>query len=350
MLPAEYVKHHVELGYAVTAHRAQGMTADSAHVVVASGMTRENMYVAMTRGRKSNVAYVALDQPDVAHSGPRPGDNPGKTARSILYGVLQHVGAEPSAHEAIRTEQNIWGSIAQIAAEYETIAAAAQHDRWVSAIRDCGLSQDQAKNVIDSDAFGPLTAELRRAEAYRFNVDYLLPYVVGSRGFEDAEDIAAVIQARVASSIAQCTNGGSSRQSPRLIAGLIPKAIGPMNGDVQRALVERGRLLEDRAAAELDTSLAEGEDWVRALGCAPRSSAAATWRRHASTVAAYRDRYGIVGGAPLGQPPESTAQRLDAARARAALEAAQRLAAEWQPGSSGGATVSGGVPSVIRQF
>jgi ATP-dependent exoDNAse (exonuclease V) alpha subunit len=84
LLPAEYVKHHIELGYAVTAHRAQGMTTESAHAVVASGMTRENLYVAMTRGRESNIAYVALDQPDVAHSVPRPGDNPDKTARSIL--------------------------------------------------------------------------------------------------------------------------------------------------------------------------------------------------------------------------------------------------------------------------
>ena len=33
-LPAEYVAEHVDLGYAVTAHRAQGMTVDTAHVVV----------------------------------------------------------------------------------------------------------------------------------------------------------------------------------------------------------------------------------------------------------------------------------------------------------------------------
>jgi len=350
LLPAEYVKHHVELGYAVTAHRAQGMTTDSAHVVVASGMTRENLYVAMTRGRESNIAYVALDQPDVAHTGPRPGDSPDKTARSILSGVLQHAGAEPSAHEALRTEQNIWGSVAQIAAEYETIAAAAQHERWVSAVRNCGLSNDQANSVIDSDAFGPLTAELRRAEAYRFDVEHLLPHFVVSRGFEDAEDIAAVIRARVASYVAQQARGGRSRQSPRLIAGLIPRAIGPMNDRMKEALVERARLLEERATAELDAALAGGEAWVRALGPAPRNSAAATWRRHASTVAAYRDRYAIVGRAPLGNSSESTAHRLDAARARAAVEAAQRLAAEWQPGSSGGATISAGVPSVVREL
>jgi hypothetical protein len=219
-----------------------------------------------------------------------------------------------------------------------------------SAIRDCGLSNGQADSVIDSDAFGPLTAELRRAEAYRFDVDHLLPRVVGSRGFEDAEDIAAVTHAKITSSITQYSYGGSSRQSPRLIAGLIPMASGPLNGDMQEALVERGRLLEKRVTAEFDAALAAAEAWVRTLGPAPRSSAAATWRRHARVVAAYRDRYGIVGGSPLGPPPESTAQRLDLARARAAVESAQRLAAEWQPGSTGGAPVSEGVPSVARQF
>jgi ATP-dependent exoDNAse (exonuclease V) alpha subunit len=54
LLPAEYMKRHVELGYAVTSHRAQGITTDTAHVVVASSTTRENFYVAMTRGREAH--------------------------------------------------------------------------------------------------------------------------------------------------------------------------------------------------------------------------------------------------------------------------------------------------------
>jgi len=48
---------------AVTAHRAQGLTVDTAHVVAAQTTTRENLYVAMTRGRESNIANVALGLP-----------------------------------------------------------------------------------------------------------------------------------------------------------------------------------------------------------------------------------------------------------------------------------------------
>lgn len=70
-LPADDVKGHLELGYAVTSHQAQGITTETAHVVVTAGMTRENLYVAMTRGREGNTAFVAVDRPDAAHVGPR---------------------------------------------------------------------------------------------------------------------------------------------------------------------------------------------------------------------------------------------------------------------------------------
>ena len=350
LLPADYVTRHVELGYAITAHRAQGITTDTAHVVVAPGMTRENLYVAMTRGREANSAYVAVDRPDVAHAGPRPGDTDDATARSILYGVLQHVGAELSAHETITAEQDAWGSIAQLAAEYETLAAAAQHDRWVSAVRASGLSPGQADEVIDSDAFGPFTAELRRAEAHHFDVSRVLSRVVAARGFEDAQDIAAVLRARVASATARDAGSGRSRRMPRLVAGLIPRAIGPLDAAMRQALDERSDLIEARASAALDDALLAGETWTRALGAAPRVSAAAAWRQHGCAVAAYRERYGIVGARPIGPAPEPTAQRLDFGRARAALDAARRLAEERHDNGAPRPTVDAGLPPVGIRF
>ena len=63
ILPAAYVADQVDLGYAITAHRAQGSTVDTAHAIVHSPeVTRESLYVAMTRGRESNRVYVATDQ------------------------------------------------------------------------------------------------------------------------------------------------------------------------------------------------------------------------------------------------------------------------------------------------
>lgn len=45
-----------------------------------------------------------------------------------------------------------------------------------------------------------------------------------------------------------------------------------------------------------------------------------TWRRAAVIVAAYRDRYQITDDrTPLGPPPQNTRQKIDRARAEAAL-------------------------------
>ena len=325
VLPANYVAEHLDLGYAVTAHRAQGVTVDTAHVLVEPTTMRENFYVAMTRGKHANRAYVILDRAD-EHAKPHPGDNHDATGRSVLFGVLQHVGAELSAHETITAEQEHWGSIAQLAAEYETIAAAAQRDRWATLIRASGLTSEQADAAIESEAFGALTAELRRAEANHHNLDTLLPRLVAAREFADADDTASVLHYRVARATARPAGSGRTRKAPQLIAGLIPSADGPMADDMRHALDERRELIEARADATLDAATADKESWVMALGSPPRDPRkVATWRRHARTVAAYRDRYGITEDSPLGPMPESTAQKIDHARARVAVERAQAV-------------------------
>jgi hypothetical protein len=287
------------LGYAVTAHRAQGLTTDTAHVVVESTATRENFYVSMTRGRAANHAYVILDRAD-DHQQPHPGDDPNASSRSVLTGVLQHVGAELS--------------------EYETIAAAAQHDRWASLVRVSGLTDKQAQAAVESEAFGPLTAELRRAEANHHNIETLLPRLVTARGFDDADDIAAVIHYRVAHATARPAGSGRARKAPRLIAGLIPQASSVTDTEMRTALEEREALIEARADAVLDSALTDKAAWTEALGAPPRDARrAAAWRKAARVVAAYRDRYRVTDDTPLGAPSSSEAQKIDAERARSAL-------------------------------
>ncbi|WP_017792474.1 MobF family relaxase [Leucobacter salsicius] len=320
LLPADYAAEHVELGYAVTSFRAQGLTTDTAHVLVDSTMTREHLYVAMTRGRDANVAYVAVDRPDTSHDGPHPGENDEVTGRSVLAGVLQHVGAELSAHETIAVEQESWGTIAQLAAEYETIAAAAQRDRWAALVRASGLGAEQAAEVIESDAFGPLAAELRRAEANHHDLAVLLPRLVRARDFADADDIAAVLRHRLTTATARPAGAGRTRGAPRLIAGLVPEAMGPVADDMRQALDERRDLIEERVDVVLNTAVADSAPWIAALGAEPADpQCAAAWYRAASVIAAYRDRYQITSAAIFGASPDSTTQKVDHARAEAAL-------------------------------
>ncbi|SJN08726.1 TraA-like protein [Leucobacter sp. 7(1)] len=281
----------------------------------------------MTRGRHANLVYVATDRPDDNHTTPHPADDPDVTARSVLYGVLQHVGAELSAHETITAEHEAWGSVGQLVAEYETIAQAAQHDRFATLIRESGLAPDEAEDTIRSDAFGALTAELRRAEANHHNVDALMPRLVAARGFGGADDIASVLHHRLARATERPAGSGRTRKAPRLIAGLIPEATGPMSAAMRRALTERRELIQQRTEAILDQAIAEQQEWVLALGDTPAETrAAAAWKRQARTVAAYRDRYGITTRTPLGPASDTDAQKIDAARAKAALARLRDLA------------------------
>ncbi|MGO1266875.1 MAG: ATP-dependent DNA helicase [Microbacterium gubbeenense] len=329
VLPPEYVAEHLDLGYAVTAYRAQGITVDSSHVLVDASMTRENLYVAMTRGRDTNLAYVPVDKPQLDHTEAQPGDDPDATARSILFGVLQHVGAETSAHEAIESEQRRWSTIAQFGAEYETIAAVAQHDRWVALVRASGLDSEQTTAAVESDAFGPLTAAFRRAEANNHDLDVLLPRLVKARAFGDADDVAAVLHYRVAKATSRPAGSGRRRRPVRYIAGLIPEALGPMDAEMRQALDGRRALMEERADAVLDEALATGETWLKDLGGLPRGALElAKWRRAARVVAAYRDRYGVTGDRALGPAPEAEGQRLDQQRAAIALRDATSATTE----------------------
>jgi ATP-dependent exoDNAse (exonuclease V) alpha subunit len=61
-LPREYLDaRHLAYGYAVTAHKAQGMTVDRAFVLGSSGMHRQWAYTALSRARGESHLYLAAD-------------------------------------------------------------------------------------------------------------------------------------------------------------------------------------------------------------------------------------------------------------------------------------------------
>jgi conjugative relaxase-like TrwC/TraI family protein len=324
VLPSEYVGAYVDLGYAVTAYRAQGITVDSAHVVVTASTTRENLYVSMSRGRESNIAYVALDQPDDNHSAP---DTDGVSARTVLFGVLHHRGTSISAHQTMEAEYAAHGGIDRLAAELETIATEAQRDRIITLLDQSGLTPEQADQVVASSAFGPLCASLRRAEAYHHDLAHLVSRVVGQHRLDDADDIAAVLRYRIDHAGASPSRGCQLR--PRLIAGVIPLPLGQMAVEYQQAIDERAELIEDRARALALDALAAGAPWARRLGTPPtHRRARQIWMDAVAAVAAYRDLYKVESDLPTGGESSSDAQRADRQRARSAARKAVRLAAD----------------------
>lgn len=316
-LPAAYVAENVELGYAITAHRAQGSTADTGHAIVHSTqMTRESLYVAMTRGRDSNRVYVATDQADIEPHQRHPDDE--VTARGILQGILQHTGAEISARQTVEAEQNHWESIAQLLGEYETIAATAQAERWASLLHQGGLDERAIAETTRQDTFGILTAELRRMEADGYNVNDLLPRVIRTANVDDVDDVPTMLRYRLRR-LADHYIPSRSRTGARRIAGLFPTAVGTVP-EYKRALEERAHLVEQRATQLATAAMARTEPWHTKLPALPADeNGRRQWLTAVRTVAAYRDRWGITSSRPLGPSPDNDMQRVDQQRAAAHL-------------------------------
>ncbi|MGO3778055.1 MAG: AAA family ATPase, partial [Canibacter sp.] len=303
-LPAAYVAENVELGYAITAHRAQGSTVTTAHAIVSSPeMTRESFYVAMTRGRESNRAYIATDQHHLEEHQHR--DDLQMTARSILYGILQHVGAEQSAHDTITAEQEAWGSLAQLAAEYDTIAQEAQQHRWTALLERGGLNVEVIDELVETESFGILTTELRRLEAAGHDIEQLLPRIVQAGNLDGVEDLGSLLRYRI-QKIAS-TYPPSSRSEAGLIAGLVPRATGISDPAMLRALNERERLMEQRIDTLIQAAIEQPAPWLSTL--ADREQL--VQRDVVRAVVAYRDRWGITSTGALGPIPADDAQRID---------------------------------------
>ncbi|WP_129787818.1 MobF family relaxase [Promicromonospora panici] len=321
-LPADYVAEHVDLGYAITAHRAQGLTVDTAHTIATPTMSRENLYVALTRGRATNTVFVPVDKPDRDHNHEHAigaeidPDLPELTAaRSMLAGILHRIGVEPSAHQSRQDEGHRWGSIAQLAAEYDTIATAAQRPRWTHLIAHTlaveGFAPPDIAHAVQSDAFGPLCTELRRAEADGHDVTLLLPRLAAARSLHDADDIAAVLHDRLTHAATRTPTGRNR------IAGLIPQAQGQFLEDIHEALDRRAELIEDRARTLAGQALRDRQPWTRHLPPRPHGPAEHEWQNVVVAVAAYRDRFGITTDDPFGEPPTTLTQRDSARRVRA---------------------------------
>jgi hypothetical protein len=327
VLPADYVREHVELAYATTCYRAQGRTVATAHALVSPTTTREVLYVSATRGREENQLYV-----DTCFDPDPPTSHPGlarrQSMRAVLAAVLKRDGVEVSAHEAIRRAERETQSFAVLAAEYSTIARDAQQQRFERLLGRCGLAPASLAEAHTSEAYGPLLAALRDAEARGLDIEAAMPRLAAARTLEGAEDPIAVLHARADRWAAAATS--RRRASAGLIAGRIPRALGVDDEDLARALQERDRAMERRAREQAEQALAGGQAWVQSFGPAPiEAGRREAWLQAVSTVAAFRDRWEL-GADPRPLGPEGAVTTLEGLahrrRAQAAAGRALKLA------------------------
>jgi conjugative relaxase-like TrwC/TraI family protein len=191
-LGASYLESSVELGYATTAHRSQGITVDSAHVVVTPGrLTRELLYVSMTRGRLSNTAYVSENDPDedeVLDPSSR------SNWRAILGEVLAAEGAERTAHEVRDRERLHADSLERLNREYDYLAQIAASADLARTLKR--LSPDLADKLRASPAWGAAVAAWRQTtKTNRPGAHRVLTESLASGA--TANDLTAVIHSRL---------------------------------------------------------------------------------------------------------------------------------------------------------
>ena len=284
----------MELGYATTAHRAQGRTVDTAHAFVSATTLREPLYVMATRGRDGNRLYVdTMYEPDSATSHEPPEE---LTPADVLRYVLASSGADKSATQTITDTWTEGHSIARLWAEYDTIARQANEKRYAAIVSSSGLTPSQADTVRASEAWGPLMATFRAAEARGLDLDRALPALVQGRSISSADDVGALLHGRVT----KWLESAGARWPGDLIVGLFPAAVGIGDPDMARALQDRRALIEQRARALTLSALEQRQPWVLRLGRLPADPARReAWLGRVDTVAAYRDHWEVEARAVL---------------------------------------------------
>ncbi|MGO9658033.1 MAG: AAA family ATPase [Acidimicrobiales bacterium] len=329
VLPAGYVAGHVELGYATSAHGAQGQTVGTAHALVSSAMTREALYVAATRARESNRLYVDVEpQPpgaEMDHGRPEVLD-----ARDVLVAIAARKGAERSAHQARAVAWEKATSFEQLVREHQSLVAADSAPRWEAVLERSGLPADVLAQLRRSGEWDDLLGTMRTAAEVGADVEAVLARLVTAPRTGGEQDEAARLRRGLQRS-AQAIGRGPRKQVD-MVAGLVPRAGQLDDRDMARAVAEREDAIVRRARDLAEAAVRTGANWAKPFGVPPsRPVVAEAWRDRLSVIAAYRDRWSITTGSTLGDMADigSFAQAAHRNRARQAVEEASQLAGFW---------------------
>ncbi|MFI2373158.1 MobF family relaxase [Streptomyces sp. NPDC018833] len=331
-LPADYVNGAVELGYAITKDRAQGVTVEAGHALFDGSLDRNGAYPALTRGRYTNHAYLVTAQDADAETG-EPGQE--LTARQVWQAILRRDGSQHSATMTARRLREASRSVRTHTGRLAFVLDQIADDRARHAVAGV-LGEHAAGQLTGAPAWPALRIQLGRLADAGFDTDRLLAATWNARGFLDengvpVHDIAAVVHARNARAIdadegnpeayRRADDAPRSATAPGFLTG--PQARGddvlaalglavpepgphddPQTLQVARELAAAAtqRASQLARAARLDAEAGEG--WAAYYGPEPDDAeAAVVWRDQIAAAAVYRDLAGHDGPAPTGPAP-----------------------------------------------
>ena len=264
VLPADYVGEEVSLAYALTVHKAQGVTVDRAVVMADEATTAEALYVGLTRGRHDNVALVVCDRLDDEHRGEQ------AAALDVLTAALGRVSAEQAALDVLRQELAASESLAVAAPRLANL------DAWIA-------------RETPADP----TAELERLAVQRRHAERnARPGVLTRSGRDDRRRMAGLDARKAELETAVEHRAAWLDEHADVLA---------YRDDLATQVDARRVALGMHAVATRPTHL------VELLGPVPGDAADATWAELAGRVEAYREEWG-VRPEDLREPPLDGAQ------------------------------------------
>jgi hypothetical protein len=300
-LPAAYLDAgHVAHGYAITGHKAQGLTVDHTFVLGSPELYREWGYVALSRGRQTNRLYLAtVDEPDdLHHHTPEP--------------VVDQTAALTSRLQRSRAQQPVTDGLTDLAARWRhTHARLHGHD----IARQQALTHRRAQLAHERQADAEQLARVRRR----------LEQTTAGLGRLRNRDLRFQLQAdhdlRV-QGLARLDN--QLHQLDAELAGLPPQeeVTGlqarhhELGSQLRRAAERRADAHRHAPPAYLTTVLGAPPSEVRARRC---------WDQATLIIEEHRLRWGITDPArALGSQPADPIQAEEHRRASALVDQSRR--------------------------
>lgn len=304
-LPTEYLEAgNVNHAYAITGHKAQGMTADRAFVLGDDSLYREWGYVAMSRGREENRLYVVMGdgcgRDEVGGAIERPYEVD-QLVRSLERSRAKSLAFDPSGlgerdTVSLKTEQ------LQI---YERLSAGPRDQT-----RELTQLRDEDKRIQDSlqrewriaaDAEKHLASMGTIAKARRkVEVDRLRNRI---RDAGKVEDRLSVKLRKMADEEGHLIRAQKERE-------VWVKQQSPL---LERTQAIEGELAHRNRALVRDRENCLPKYLESAVGPVPeRPSERADWRETVLTIEDYREKYGIKDrNRALGGEPRNAEQRYE---------------------------------------
>jgi conjugative relaxase-like TrwC/TraI family protein len=203
ILPADYVAEHVELAYAATVHRCQGMTVDTAHPLLTTDLTRDALYVAATRAAETTTLYAVTHTElpaDPDHRGDKPKWDPDATAaREVAEQILAKEPDNRAATMEREHQRELAKSLATLVPMYRTATERAAEHHYAAIIDHVGgaFLHDADLADIKANGLGALAGTLAKAEAAGWNTEQILTLAITRGPVDDAESVTAVLVSRI---------------------------------------------------------------------------------------------------------------------------------------------------------